>query len=397
VRSGAERGVDKIAKLARQPIDLVRLWQECTAVIADYVPYYQAPCWYTLDPASLLITSHFHDGLPEFPGEWLAGEYYEDGANKLADVARSPSGISTLHDAAAGDPSEDPRWHRNMTMGGDQEVVVRLRSTSGQVWGALALYRDPGRPLFDAAEKNFLTSVSPHLAEGARRALLLGEATDPEGVDAPGLLILNDKWDVESSTPGVERWISELPDGDWPSRKLPSAVLAVAGRALRSASLPGEAGEVAVSRVLTRRGTWVVLHGASLVSGTTRRVAVIVEAAHPARIYPLLMSAYGLTEREQEVTRLVLQGDATTDIATDLHVSPHTVQQHLKSIFAKTGVRSRRDLVGKVFFAHYEPRLRDNERRTRADLPVRGGPVVQRYSAARQTSSRADETGGGTR
>jgi DNA-binding CsgD family transcriptional regulator len=102
---------------------------------------------------------------------------------------------------------------------------------------------------------------------------------------------------------------------------------------------------------------------------------VIVEPAHPARITPLLMSAYGLTEREQEVTRLVLQGDSTAQIAERLVVSPHTVQEHLKSVFDKTGVHSRRDLVGKVFFSHYEPRLRDNEQRAIDGLPLRGGPA----------------------
>jgi DNA-binding CsgD family transcriptional regulator len=316
-------------------------------------------------------------GRPRAAPQWALNEYYQDDVNKLADVARSRRGISTLHEATGGDPASSPRWHFNMTLGGDQELIAALRTPAGQVWGALGLYREPGQQLFDDTELAFVRLVAPSLAEGARRALLVGEATDPEGPDAPGLVVLSQQGEVESATPGVERWLQELPDGDWDAGRLPSAVLAVAGRALRTAEHPDQPGEVAVARVLSRSGTWVVLHGAALVSGGAHRVAVIVEPAHPARIAPLLMSAYGLTEREQQVTRLVLQGNSTAEIAERLVVSTHTVQQHLKSIFDKTGVRSRRDLVGKVFFAHYEPRLRDNEHRAAQDQPLRGGPFTR--------------------
>jgi DNA-binding CsgD family transcriptional regulator len=369
-----QRAADKISRLAKQSLDLVSFWKESSEVVANAVPYYWTPCWYTLDPASLLVTSHFHDGLPEIPEQWLADEYDREDVNKLVDVARSAQGISTLHEATGGDPTLSPRWHQNMTYGGDQEMIASLRTKSGEVWGALGLYREAGQPLFGAEELEFVRTVAPSLAEGARRALLVAEAMDPEGPVAPGLVVLSDRWEVESTTPGVERWLSELPDGDWDRGKLPSSVLSVAGRALRTAERPDEPGEIAVGRVLARSGNWVVLHGVCLVGDGTRRIAVIVEPAHPARISPLLMAAYGLTEREQEVTRLVLQGNSTVEIAQQLVVSGHTVQQHLKSVFDKTGVRSRRDLVGKVFFSHYEPRVRDNERRAIDTKPLRGGP-----------------------
>ena len=103
---------------------------------------------------------------------------------------------------------------------------------------------------------------------------------------------------------------------------------------MRTAIDADSPGEIAFARVLSSSGQWIVLHGASLVSDGPRRVAVIVEPAHPARITPLLMAAYGLTEREQEVTRLVLQGNSTAEIAEGLVVSPHTVQaaseEHLR-------------------------------------------------------------------
>jgi DNA-binding CsgD family transcriptional regulator len=373
-----ERARERIAALSGQGLDLVGFWDEVRDALTPAVPHHLAPCWFTLDPASCLVTSHYdHNVIPQLPRDWLAHEYYEDDAHKMADVARSERGVSTLHEATGGDPSRSPGWELMMRpYGVDQEVLVALRTRAGDAWAILSLYRETGQPLFDDDELALLREVSPYLAEGARLGLLVGEASEPDAPDAPGLVVLRDDWSVESLTPGVERWLAEMPDGDWESHgRLPSVVLAVAGRALRTATGADAPGEVAVARVLSRSGTWIVLHGASLVADGARRVAVIVEPGHPDRITPLLMAAYGLTEREQDVTRLVLQGESTAQIARGLSVSAHTVQQHLKGIFEKTGVRSRRDLVGKVFFTHYEPRLRDNERRVVDGRLVRGGPA----------------------
>ncbi len=372
-----QRARDTIARLASQGHDLVTFWREVSEVVARVVPHYMTPCWFTLDPASLLVTSHYQTEFIELPPEWLAHEYFQDDFHKLADVARSERGISTLHEATGGDPTRSRGWNLYVRpYGGDQELFVALRTRAGDTWGVLGLYREPGRPQFDPDERRFLREVSPYLAEGARRGLLVGEATDPDGPEAPGLVVLREDWSVESLTPGVERWLAELPDGDWEAHgRLPPSVLAVAGRALRTAENMEVPGEIALSRVLSRAGRWMVLHEAALVGSGARRVAVIVEPAHPARISTLLMAAYGLTEREQDVTRLVLQGNSTGEIGERLAVSRQTVQQHLKSVFDKTGVRSRRELVGKVFFAHYEPRVRDNEQRAIAGQSLRGGPL----------------------
>ena len=85
--------------------------------------------------------------------------------------------------------------------------------------------------------------------------------------------------------------------------------------------------------------------------------ATTLEPAHPHELAPLIADAYGLTDRERVITQLVAQGLATAVIADRVHISHWTVQDQLKSIFEKVGVCTRGELVARVFFDHYAPRL----------------------------------------
>ena len=102
------RAEDKINRLSKQGLDMVAFWRACTPVLADTVPHVATPCCYTIDPASGLVTSHFQEGVTEFPPEWIAMEYAEEDVNRLPDVTRSPSGVSTLYEATGGNPQLKP-------------------------------------------------------------------------------------------------------------------------------------------------------------------------------------------------------------------------------------------------------------------------------------------------
>ena len=52
-----------------------------------------------------------------------------------------------------------------------------------------------------------------------------------------------------------------------------------------------------------------------------------------------------LTDSELTVVHLIAQGATNRDVATELHISPHTVKTHVHNAFAKLGIASRDQLA----------------------------------------------------
>ena len=279
----------------------------------------------------------------------------ETDVNKLGELARSsvPSGI--LSEATSGRPETSPRF-RNILQPNDFGAELRTSFVDAQgAWGGMAMYRKMGQPDFTAAEKTLLAGLSQPLAEGVRRAIVMAAARATETEEGPGLILLEQDGSVQDVNPAAGRLLQQLISPAPAAGRLPNIIHAVAYRALLSAR--GDSGGLAMARVPTETGQWIVLHGSVVGSAQEGRTAVIIEPARSPEMAPLIAAAYGLSAREGEVTRLLLQGASTNGIAASLHLSAYTVQDHLKSIFDKVGVRSRGELVAEIFFHHYGPRL----------------------------------------
>ena len=184
-----------------------------------------------------------------------------------------------------------------MQMGGDQELIVALRTPGGDVWGgARPLPRARNAPMFDRDEIAFLRAIAPAARRGARAGAAARRGQRPRG-------------------PGRAR--ARRPLADWERRVGDPRRRALALRPARTATgmpascrprcWPWRAGRCARRRAATSpaRSRWPACSPArdlgrparrNARSHGRRRVAVIVEPAHPARITPLLMSACGLTE-----------------------------------------------------------------------------------------------------
>jgi len=86
-----------------------------------------------------------------------------------------------------------------------------------------------------------------------------------------------------------------------------------------------------------------------------KRVAIVVERARPLELAEVVCHTLGLSPRERQIVALVVRGRSTKEIASGLFISEWTVQDHLKSVFAKSGVSTRQELVAALFFGFWAP------------------------------------------
>ncbi len=282
-------------------------------------------------------------------------EFLIDDYLRLTDLVRAPRSVATLHDVTGGRPTRSPRHQAvNVPNGFGDELRAAL-SLGGLCWGVLVLYRTAEAGRFTPAEQDAVMDLSPLLAGGFRRLALRRAPGGVAGVDAPGVLLFDAAGHYLAGNESVPFWLSDLatsPPGHLPGGgpPVPTEVLTVVSRAraIAQRSAPG----TARVRVLGRSGRWLVVHATAMVGGddpSVGQIAVVIEPASASEVVPIVARAFELTDREMEVTTCVARGLDTGEIAAHLFLSPHTVRDHLKSVFEKVGVSSRGELVARLF------------------------------------------------
>lgn len=356
-----ERVRRDVEVLAHAGLDTATFLAEVYESLCRAVPS-AAACVATIDPATRLATGGFKFGAladrDDTDALWGLLEYGEVEETSFAQLAQA--GVPSVGMRLSTGDAQRSRRMRDLTRSAvgctDELRVVAI--DNGQLWGGIALFRDARAKPYVEEEVAFVATLSGSLARGLRVGLLARLAGDSGITSATGPAVL--LFDAEgrlcqASVDAEARLASLVSQGGAPA---PAAVIsAMVAAAWRYANGAGDV--LPSARLRLANGEWVVLHGSPLhmSDGSAASVAITIEEARPPDIVPLVVAAFDLSPRERDVTQLVLQGVDTKAIAATLHISPHTVQDHLKSIFEKTGVRTRRELVARVFFDQYVPRM----------------------------------------
>jgi DNA-binding CsgD family transcriptional regulator len=356
-----ERLLADLERLALRTPARAMFFDEAAARLKRTVPF-DGACWHTLDPGSDLITQHRLQGLPDRFPVLANNEYAVDDVNKFDQLARAACKAATMNQATGGVPERSPRFRDLLTPAGLGPELRSAFVADGATWGALILVRRDGQPEFEARDVELLSNASALFARAVRRGLIV-EACESTGAlpNAPGVVELDAAGGLIRASSSAEPLLAELSGDTIEAGIRSSSIHAIASATRTLIATAGSAGAATLpsSVVKTPAGTWLVLHGGLLGTPRSGEVAVFIQRAHPTLVAPLLLKAYGLTPREQQVTQLMLRGASTIQAAKRLTISPHTVGDHMKSIFEKTGARTRGELSATLFFGEHLPRIQD--------------------------------------
>ncbi len=348
--------------VARAGLDLDTFLAEAVDSVARAVPWVSA-CVGTHDPLTHMLTSARKYGdlyqRNSYDLEFGLIEYSTVEPSAFTELARAEVPAAGVHLLTDGEVERSGRMSTFMKPRFGYADEARLAFRDGnEVWGAMALFRGPDDPHFDTAEIDFLASLTVPFARGVRTGMLarLVEAPPAASVTGPAVVIVGSDDEIVQMSLGAEQRLADLTSGAAGCDPI-SPVAALVGAARRYGR--GETSVPPRCRLRTASGIWLLLHAGPLTARGDRHgdVVVTIEEARPPEIVAIVVAAYGLSPRERDVVQLVLQGVDTKEIAATLHLSTYTIQDHLKSVFDKADVRSRRELISRVYFDQYVPRM----------------------------------------
>jgi len=295
-------------------------------------------CFGVADPATGLLACSIKSQEPPCSDEEIVlHELAGPDVNQFADLARRADPVGSLWLDTDGRPETCHRFADFLEprLGAIDELRIAFTG-DGLLWAGLAMHRDRGEAPFSHSDRDVLRRMIPTVVDGLRHSLFHGAPVEGNDrwIQAPAVIMVTASG-FQASSAGLAA-IDDL--GGLDHGDLPTSMLSVVG-SVRSGA------PAAMVRTRDTTGRWVTIRAAPLSDGAS--VVLSVTATSAVELFPLATGAFGLTRREQEVADLVLQGTSTAAIAKALVLSPHTVQDHLKSIFRKFGVASRRDLVGR--------------------------------------------------
>ncbi len=353
------RHADRLVERCYAGLDVAALQDEVLSGLRTVMSI-DAAFFATVDPATILFTSVVAEApLDSATPLFLDNEYGHDDVNKFTALAAAPDPVRSLDQATRGNRRTSSRYLDVMAplQLGDE---LRAALISGRrCWGVLCLHRMDAPGGFSAEEVAMVRRLAPHLAEGLRRALVArGLAPARPATRGPGVIVLDKDMAITSINAEAERWMDDLYDPAWidlGNGSLPAAVFAAAGAMTRLEhhdDNDDDAMPPPSVRLRSTDGQWVTLHASRLAGPAGAHTAVVLEAARPADVASIYLDALGVTPAQTRVASLVLQGRSTQQIVNELQISSHTVQEHLRAVFDKLGVASRRELVATLLGHH---------------------------------------------